>query len=58
LGVASSPIARPREIAAERGDPAIYVQTAPGDDAAVSLDEKPGRRKQALHFDVLIEPVF
>lgn len=51
-GVATALIGRVREIAAERGAWAVYVQADYGDDPAVALYTKLGRREDVMHFDI------
>ena len=52
-GVASALIAALRKLAVERGAHVIYVQADHGDDAAVALYTKLGKREDVMHFDIL-----
>ena len=52
-GVASALIAALRKLAVERGAYVIYVQADHGDDAAVALYTKLGKREDVMHFDIL-----
>lgn len=54
-GVATALIAHLREIAAARGAWVIYVQADHGDDPAVALYTKLGRREDVMHFDIAVE---
>jgi len=51
-GIATALIKRLREIAAERGAWVIYVQADLGDEPAIALYTKLGRREDVLHFDI------
>lgn len=51
-GVASALIASLKEIAAARGAYIIFVQADCGDDPAVNLYTKLGKREEVLHFDI------
>jgi aminoglycoside 3-N-acetyltransferase I len=51
-GVATALIERLREIAGERGAWVVYVQADYGDEPAIALYEKVGRREEVLHFDI------
>jgi aminoglycoside 3-N-acetyltransferase I len=51
-GVATALIERLREIAAERGAWVIYVQADYGDEPAIALYEKLGRREDVMHFNI------
>jgi len=51
-GVATALIKRLREIAAERGTWVLYVQADYGDDPAIALYTKLGRREDVMHFDI------
>lgn len=51
-GVASALIQRLREIAAERGAWVLYVQADYGDEPAIALYTKLGRREDVMHFDI------
>ena len=51
-GIATALIERLRDIAAERGAWVIYVQADLGDEPAIALYTKLGRREDVLHFDI------
>jgi len=51
-GIATALIERLREIAAERGAWVVYVQADHGDEPAIALYEKLGKREEVLHFDI------
>jgi aminoglycoside 3-N-acetyltransferase I len=51
-GVATGLIRRLREIAAERGAWVLYVQADYGDEPAIALYTKLGRREDVMHFDI------
>jgi aminoglycoside 3-N-acetyltransferase I len=51
-GIATALIERLRETAAERGAWVIYVQADLGDEPAIALYTKLGRREDVLHFDM------
>jgi len=51
-GIATALIGRVCEIARERGAWVVYVQADYGDDPAIALYEKLGRREEVLHFDI------
>lgn len=51
-GVATALVEHLREIAADRGASVIFVQADRGDDPAISLYTKLGRREDVLHFDI------
>jgi aminoglycoside 3-N-acetyltransferase I len=51
-GVATALIVRLQQIAAERGAWVVYVQADYGDDPAIALYEKLGRREDVMHFDI------
>jgi aminoglycoside 3-N-acetyltransferase I len=51
-GVATALIERLRDIAAERGAYVIYVQADYGDDPAIALYAKLGKREDVMHFDI------
>jgi aminoglycoside 3-N-acetyltransferase I len=55
-GIATALIERLRGIAAERGAYVIFVQADHGDDAAIALYAKLGRREDVLHFDIAVAP--
>ena len=52
-GVAMSLIGALRKLAVQRGAYVIYVQADPGDDAAIALYTKLGKREDVMHFDIL-----
>lgn len=54
-GIATALIELVRDIAARRGAWVVFVQADYGDDPAVSLYEKVGRREDVLHFDIKTE---
>lgn len=51
-GIATALIDGLREIARERGARILFVQADHGDDAAIALYSKLGRREDVLHFDI------
>jgi aminoglycoside 3-N-acetyltransferase I len=51
-GVATAMIERLRQIAIERRAYVIFVQADYGDNAAIALYTKLGRREEVLHFDI------
>jgi aminoglycoside 3-N-acetyltransferase I len=51
-GIATALIERLREIAARRGAWVVYVQADHGDEPAIALYEKLGKREEVLHFDI------
>ena len=51
-GVATALIEALRKVAAARGAYVIFVQADRGDDAAIALYTKLGRREDVLHFDI------
>ena len=51
-GVATALIGRVREIARDRDAWAVYVQADYGDDPAVALYTKLGRREDVMHFEI------
>ena len=53
-GVATSMIKRLQQIANDRRAYVIFVQADYGDDAAVALYTKLGRREDVMHFDIPI----
>ena len=53
-GVASSLIEELRRIAGANGAETIFVQADQGDDAAIALYSKLGRREDVLHFDIKV----
>ena len=54
-GVGTLLIEHLREIASKRDAWVIYVQADYGDDPAIHLYEKLGKREEVLHFDIPIE---
>jgi aminoglycoside 3-N-acetyltransferase I len=55
-GIAAAMIARLQEVAAERRAYGIFVQADRGDDPAIALYAKLGRRQDVLHFDIAVPP--
>jgi len=51
-GVATALIQALKPIAAARGAEVIFVQADRGDDPAIALYSKLGRREEVLHFDI------
>jgi aminoglycoside 3-N-acetyltransferase I len=51
-GIATALIAELRRIAAARGAWVVFVQADHGDDPAIALYTKLGRREDVLHFDI------
>lgn len=51
-GIATALIDRLRAIATQRGAWVIFVQADHGDDPAIALYSKMGRREDVLHFDI------
>jgi aminoglycoside 3-N-acetyltransferase I len=51
-GVATALIERLKRLAAARGIHVIFVQADQGDDAAIALYTRLGRREDVLHFDI------
>jgi aminoglycoside 3-N-acetyltransferase I len=51
-GVATALISRLGEIASSRGAWVIYVQADYGDEPAIALYTKLGRREDVMHFDI------
>ena len=51
-GIATALIGRLKAIAAERGAYVIFVQADYGDEPAISLYTKLGRREDVMHFDI------
>ena len=51
-GIATAVIQRLREIAVLRGSWVIYVQADYGDEPAIALYTKLGRREDVMHFDI------
>jgi aminoglycoside 3-N-acetyltransferase I len=52
-GVATSLIGELKKVAVQRGAYVIYVQADHGDDAAIALYTKLGKREDVMHFDIL-----
>jgi aminoglycoside 3-N-acetyltransferase I len=44
------------EIAARRGAWVVYIQADQGDEPAIALYDKLGKREEVLHFDIPVEP--
>jgi aminoglycoside 3-N-acetyltransferase I len=53
-GIATALIQELRRFAAARGAYVIFVQADLGDDAAITLYTKLGRREDVLHFDIAV----
>lgn len=53
-GIATSLIQEVGKIAAERGAYVVFVQADHGDDPAIALYTKLGRREDVLHFDIAV----
>jgi aminoglycoside 3-N-acetyltransferase I len=51
-GIATALIGELKAIAAARGAWVVYVQADHGDDPAIALYSKLGRREEVLHFDI------
>ncbi|WP_398339579.1 AAC(3)-I family aminoglycoside N-acetyltransferase [[Leptolyngbya] sp. PCC 7376] len=51
-GIATACIEKVQEIAAERGAYVIFVQADYGDDPAINLYSKLGKREDVMHFDI------
>jgi ribosomal protein S18 acetylase RimI-like enzyme len=51
-GIATAMIDRVRSIAASRGAWVIFVQADPGDEPAIQLYTRLGRREDVIHFDI------
>ncbi len=51
-GIATALIQELRSIAAQRGAYVVFVQADRGDDPAIALYTKLGRREDVLHFDI------
>lgn len=54
-GVAVGLISALKEIAAKRGGYVIYVQADYGDEPAIALYSKLGRREDVMHFDIAVD---
>ncbi len=57
-GIATTLIGELRRLAAERGAYVIFIQADRGDEPAVALYSKLGRREEVLHFDIAPDPPF
>lgn len=55
-GVATAMIRELQRLGAERGAWVIFVQADRGDEAAIALYSKLGRREEVLHFDIPVAP--
>jgi aminoglycoside 3-N-acetyltransferase I len=55
-GIATALIEELRQLAAARGAYVIFVQADVGDDPAIALYTKLGRREEVLHFDIAVSP--
>lgn len=55
-GVATALITHLQRIAAQRGAWVVYVQADYGDDPAVALYTRLGRREDVMHFDLPVPP--
>ncbi|MFC3283759.1 AAC(3)-I family aminoglycoside N-acetyltransferase [Litchfieldella rifensis] len=55
-GVATALILALKEIAAARGAYVVFVQADHGDDPAIALYSKLGKREDVLHFDIAVNP--
>ena len=53
-GIATALVENLRELALHRGAYVIYVQADQGDDPAIALYTKHGRREDVLHFDIVV----
>ena len=53
-GVATALIAELGRVAADRGARVIFVQADHGDDPAIALYTKLGRREDVMHFDIAV----
>jgi aminoglycoside 3-N-acetyltransferase I len=51
-GIATSLIRKLQELAVERSTYVVFVQADQGDDPAIALYSKLGRREDVLHFDI------
>lgn len=56
-GIATATINELQRIAALRGAYVIFIQADHGDDPAIALYTKLGRREDVLHFDIPVPPV-
>ncbi|HSN71174.1 MAG TPA: GNAT family N-acetyltransferase, partial [Steroidobacteraceae bacterium] len=55
-GIAAALIRKLQQIAASRGAWVIFVQADHGDEPAIALYSKLGRREDVLHFDIPVVP--
>ena len=55
-GIATALIAELGRIATERGAWVIFVQADHGDDPAIALYSRLGRREDVMHFDIPVRP--
>lgn len=55
-GIATALVQELGRVAAARGAYVMVVQADVGDDAAIALYSKLGRREEVLHFDIAVEP--
>lgn len=55
LGIATALIASLQQVGKERGAYVIFVQADYGDDPAIALYTKLGRREDVLHFDIAVD---
>jgi aminoglycoside 3-N-acetyltransferase I len=53
-GIASALIAELKTLAARRGAYVVFVQADYGDEAAIALYTKLGKREEVLHFDIAV----
>ena len=54
-GIATALIQALQNIATERGAYVIFVQADPGDEPAIQLYTKLGKREEVLHFDIAVD---
>lgn len=54
-GIATALIAALRKIAHDRGGWVVFVQGDHGDEPALALYDKLGRREEVLHFDIAVD---
>ena len=55
-GIATALMRELRRLAAARGAWVIFIQADQGDEPAIALYDKLGRREQVLHFDIPVPP--
>lgn len=55
LGIATALIHSLKRIGKERGANVIFVQADYGDDLAITLYTKLGKREDVLHFDIAVD---